>query len=280
MPALETKFVFYGAPMPKDAALFSVLSAGHDVLKPPIACNRPNGWNVEALNYTLRGAGIGHIGGQRSRATAGSLWLAPKDLSFHTTVDPEVGFHEVRWIQFDGAWVRPLWAMLGLTGVTHIPACKEAGPLVDEIFALLKAHGNAALHEATAALWRLFVAAEKAMLRKEIHLDPTGQAVERARQFAQVHFAEPIGVAEMAQAACWSPFHFARVFRAKTGFTPAAYIRMLRVARAQELLRLGELGTKQIAQAVGLPAVPHFSAVFKKATGITPHEFARSHAGG
>lgn len=276
MPPLETKFRFFGLPAPKDAAHFSLFAVGHDIWRPPTRCSRPKGWRVDSLVYTIRGAARHDIGGKRSLATAGSLCIAPKDKPYLCEIDPQAGYYESRWIEFQGAWVRTLWSMLGLAETTHIPRCAEVVPIIEQIFTLLKARRNAALHEATALLWRLFVAAENSKMRTEGQADPAWEAVERARRFAEEHFAEPIGVADMAKAACWSPYHFSRVYRVKTGLTPAAHIRSLRVNHAQSLLQRGEFSIKQIGNATGYPSVQHFSTVFKKSTGMTPREFARS----
>ena len=102
------------------------------------------------------------------------------------------------------------------------------------------------------------------------------QAIGNAQSFAHQKFSQPIGLAEMAQAADLSPFHFARVFHKQTGFTPVQYLRTVRLNRAKELLRKDSMNVSEVGRAVGYPIVQHFSAVFKKTTGVSPKEFSKS----
>lgn len=87
------------------------------------------------------------------------------------------------------------------------------------------------------------------------------------------HLGEPITLGVLAAAARISKFHFTRVFRQKTGFTPMAYVRTLRISKAQELLRQGHLNVSEIGRAVGYPVVQRFSEAFKKVTGWAPRQY-------
>jgi AraC-like DNA-binding protein len=277
MPAVESKFVFVASPSAEERANFSIVSMGHDIVRPPALCKRPQGWHLDSINYTVRGALNGWVNGKESHATAGSLWIVPRDCPFMTEVDPEAGVQECYWIEFDGAWFQPMLKMLGLTGVHHVPGCTEAGGILKEMCAQLKANGANAVHEASVALWGVFVAAEKTMKFQARHNAAAPTAIERARRFAADHFRESIGLADMAKAAGMSQFHFARLFRIQTGTSPAAYIRSLRIGHAQELLCQGEMSVKEIGHAAGFGAVQHFSTMFKQCTGMTPRQFARSY---
>jgi transcriptional regulator GlxA family with amidase domain len=162
--------------------------------------------------------------------------------------------------------------------VTHIPHCFEAQAVAEELHGRLLNDGNAGLHEATALLWKLFAIFERTISgQKRTQLGASG--VHAAQRYVLENLSGSVGLEEMAKAANLSAFHFARVFRQKTGFTPAAYVRSVRIGRARELLRKGELSIKQVGQAVGYPLAHHFSAVFKQSTGLSPREFVRTHRG-
>lgn len=266
----------YTSPRPADAALLSVISIGHYKAHAGFSLNRSTGHPVEHLIYTIAGEAHGVIAGQRSTAKAGSIWLMPKDKPYRYWCDGTDW--EGRWIEYDGAWARKLWTMMSLDGVTHVPRCFEAQDAVEEIHARLRKDGNRGIHESTGLLWRLFAILERAVSGKR-SAETAFSGVQTAQQFVAEQLREPIVLDDLAHAAKLSTFHFARVFRRKTGFTPAAYVRSVRISRARELLRQGDLSIKQIGQAVGYPQPQHFSAVFKLAAGISPREFQRAHRG-
>jgi AraC-like DNA-binding protein len=269
---------FQASAKPQDAALLSVRSMGHYRSYSGFKVDRSLGHSVEHLIYTLDGTATGIIAGKQSVAKAGSIWLMPKDLPYQYWCEDQSGFWEGRWVEYDGAWVRPLWNMMGLEGITHIPECFEAQSTVEELHSRLQTDGNHGLHEASALLWKFFTILER-------HLAGLSQTkvrfsgIEAAQRHVHEHLSDPITIDDLAHIANLSPFHFSRVFLKKTGFTPAKYVRSIRIGRARELLLEGELSIKQIAQAVGVPQAHHFSAVFKQATGQSPRAFVRTHRG-
>jgi AraC-like DNA-binding protein len=86
-------------------------------------------------------------------------------------------------------------------------------------------------------------------------------------------FCEPLPVARLAALAFLSPAHFSEVFAREVGMPPAAYIRHLRLERAQVLLRSGDESASAIAHAVGFNSAAQFSRVFKAAFGVSPSEY-------
>lgn len=58
---------------------------------------------------------------------------------------------------------------------------------------------------------------------------------------------EPLLLDELAAIACFSPFHFHRIFRGMVGESVKEHIRRLRSERAASLLRAGKLPVTEIA---------------------------------
>jgi AraC-like DNA-binding protein len=85
--------------------------------------------------------------------------------------------------------------------------------------------------------------------------------------------AQPIRLSDMAKAAGLTPMHFARQFRAATGIRPHDYLLRRRVERAQELLRESANTLVEVALSVGFQTQAHFTTVFKRFTGETPHRW-------
>ena len=85
--------------------------------------------------------------------------------------------------------------------------------------------------------------------------------------------AENLALADLAEAAGLSPFHFARVFRAETGVTPHRWLVEQRIRRAKELLATTELPIADVARACGFLSQAGLTAAFKRVAGTTPHAY-------
>lgn len=96
-----------------------------------------------------------------------------------------------------------------------------------------------------------------------------------AVQTIQDRPADPPSLAELAASAGLSVRHFGRLFTARLGTTPHAYINHRRRALASELLLSNQLKVRQIAEAVGFSSVATFSRWFRDQTGTTPRDFRR-----
>jgi AraC family transcriptional regulator len=84
----------------------------------------------------------------------------------------------------------------------------------------------------------------------------------------------PLKLEDVARVACFSPFHFHRVFRAVVGETLAGFVRRLRLERA--LYRMShERGRSltEIALTGGFASSSDFSRSFKQRYGVAPSRF-------
>ncbi len=83
---------------------------------------------------------------------------------------------------------------------------------------------------------------------------------------------------ELARLCNSSVFHFARSFSAKTGSAPFRLQRKLRLQKARELLLETDLSVGEVAIAVGIENLTHFSRVFREYYGCSPREYRRLQA--
>jgi AraC family transcriptional regulator len=84
---------------------------------------------------------------------------------------------------------------------------------------------------------------------------------------------EPLQIAHLAEAACLSPFHFARMFKHTTGKSPHAFVTEKRMALAKELLASTPLSIAEVSRRAGYRTQAHFTGVFRQYTGVTPRRF-------
>lgn len=65
-------------------------------------------------------------------------------------------------------------------------------------------------------------------------------------------------------------------FKSEYGKTVLGYVNSLRIKEAKSLMRANKKSVTQIAEEVGFESIHYFSRIFKKHTGQTPSEYAKS----
>ena len=89
----------------------------------------------------------------------------------------------------------------------------------------------------------------------------------------QAHFAESIGLEDVAAIAGVHPVYLARVFRREHGCSVGEYVRRFRIEAACRELERGTTSIARIALQTGFADQSHFHRTFKRATGMTPSQF-------
>lgn len=92
-------------------------------------------------------------------------------------------------------------------------------------------------------------------------------------RYCEENLDRPLTVPLMAARMFVSPDHFSRLFTANMGVPPAAYLRNLRLARAQTLLRTTELPVSEIARQIGMRDPDQLSHAFRSSFAISPREY-------
>jgi AraC family transcriptional regulator len=97
--------------------------------------------------------------------------------------------------------------------------------------------------------------------------------LRRVSTYIEEHLAEDLSLSELAAVAYLSPYHFARLFKASTGFAPHQYVIGRRIERAKLLLSTTNWSLAAIAHAVGFAHESHLALHFKRLTGLLPSSY-------
>jgi AraC family transcriptional regulator len=123
--------------------------------------------------------------------------------------------------------------------------------------ALVRKYGNAQAHGA--------------MARGGI----AGARLKRILEYMEERCQTSLRLADLAEVAGLSEFHFARSFRQSTGLPPHQYQLQLRMQKAKSLLRAPQQNVAEVAALMGFPSVSHFSRTFKRLVGVNPSDWRR-----
>ncbi len=100
------------------------------------------------------------------------------------------------------------------------------------------------------------------------------ERVNRAIDHITTNLDGDLRLETVADAACFSPFHFHRIFRAVTGETLAQFVKRVRLERALYLMSHDRPRTlTEIALACGFASSSDFSRSFRRRYGVAPSGF-------
>ena len=96
------------------------------------------------------------------------------------------------------------------------------------------------------------------------------QRLCRARAFIDHCYDHPLSLDQMSSQACFSRYHFLRLFRRAFNKTPHQYLIERRIEKAKELLGSNHLRVTDVCFEVGFQSLGSFSSLFHKYVGHAP----------
>jgi AraC-like DNA-binding protein len=117
------------------------------------------------------------------------------------------------------------------------------------------------------------VTCEKRVAVKKNYVSRSSDVYERlcrARNFIDASYDLPLNLEEISSQACFSRYHFLRLFRQTFDKTPHQYLVERRIERAKELLRGAHLSVTDVCFEVGFQSLGSFSTLFHKQVGRPP----------
>ncbi len=99
--------------------------------------------------------------------------------------------------------------------------------------------------------------------------------LQRAMQYLEQHYAEPLRLKELAKAAEWSVPHLHDRFKEELGLSPHQALIRRRIQAARELLASTNDPVKSVSSRCGFPTAAAFCAQFKKITQLSPKEYRK-----
>lgn len=100
------------------------------------------------------------------------------------------------------------------------------------------------------------------------------EAVQRMQNYIEAHLTERITLADLSEAAFFSPWYSARLFKELTGLAPADYIRRLKLSKSALRLRDETCRIIDVAYDMGFGSVDSYQRAFFREFGCNPKEYA------
>lgn len=182
--------------------------------------------------------------------------------------------------RIDVKYVHPLTAS-GIELIPLFPDQPEHAPLLDEIrdsFTLSPAAPGyeLLLRERLSHIWLKLFALAAHQLSQDAHSDPTSDRVKLMMAYIHEHYAEPLSIRQLAQAAICSERECYRAFHTCLHMTPTAYLQSYRLQMARQQLVSSRDSLTAIAHSCGFGSSSYLGKVFRSAFGCTPMAYRNS----
>jgi AraC family transcriptional regulator len=172
-----------------------------------------------------------------------------------------------------GRCIRDSWGVqdelvnqIGLSVLSEMTCPTAAGRMLVETSSLLLAARLAHAYSETGVI--------RSPIQSRHRLDDG--RLRRVLAYVEEHLAEDITVADLANVACLSIFHFTRAFAASMGVPPHRYVSQRRLEAAKALIATGRPSLSEIAFNCQFSSQSSFTRAFRRATGMTPAEYRRA----
>ena len=230
------------------------------------------------LHYVAGGRGRFQMGDQAYSLQAGQGFLiVPGHQTFYQADrrDP----WSYLWIGFSGNRAKEYMGDLGLSAGRPVFSC-SCGERLREIVKAMMAHNTCtADHEylREGLLYQfLSVLAEELGAPAASGEGEQNLYVQKAVEFIQNNYADPIGVSDIAAFVCINRSYLYTLFRRALRLSPSEYLANYRLERAAELLTVRELSVASVARSCGYPDALVFSKNFRKKTGMSPSAYRKA----
>jgi AraC family transcriptional regulator len=97
--------------------------------------------------------------------------------------------------------------------------------------------------------------------------------IERAKEYITQNFTNDISLMEIAEYSYVSPFHFSRIFKTFTSFSPYQFLQSIRLKNAEILLHNTEMSVGDIAFTSGFNSIEYFTSAFHQKFKCSPTKF-------
>ena len=97
--------------------------------------------------------------------------------------------------------------------------------------------------------------------------------LQRAKEYIDANYDQPLSLSEIASVACLSTHHFLRLFKQLYNDTPYRYITSRRLLAARNMLRETDLPVSAICYDLGFESPGSFSWLFRRKVGVSPEQF-------
>ncbi|MEG0145059.1 MAG: response regulator [Clostridia bacterium] len=112
------------------------------------------------------------------------------------------------------------------------------------------------------------------LIEEMLHEGGVSPIVEAAQRYIEAQYRHSeLTLPDVADALGVNPSYLSRLMKQELGMSFSKYLTQVRIGRAVQLISLGDMRMRDIAEEVGYSAANYFSTAFKRVLGVPPAEY-------
>lgn len=241
---------------------------------------RPDGYNCYHWLQTVGGKGEFTMGGAKYVMEGGSgILLLPGEAHEYRPLE---GRWQTYYMTFGGAQAGGILGTLGLPVSSYYgwDEVAELGAFVPELLNRMSSERDISGLSVSVEVYRFLTLLKKdGRVNRLPSLSNSVRRLTPVLEFLDRYYADAdIGLEDMAYRADITPRHLNTLFKQAFGMTAYAYLILLRLRKAKEMMTLHpRMTVKEVSGLVGFRDASHFVATFRKQEGVTPEQFRLLH---
>lgn len=251
----------------------SVVSSGHIFAPQNRRIDRPNGRKDFLLFYIAKGSEHMLLDREIVMKEGSFILFRPYEKQIHVQKDREVS--EFYYIHFNAPEEFDLFGFESSTVYSVAPS-SQINDLFEDVIEELQNKRPAYEKLCVAKLFHIFALLERKSTKETA---PLGQYVDRISFIIQIMnkaYEKDYSLEDFAQMCCMGKYHFLRIFKGITGFSPIEYRNNIRIEHAKEMLTDTDDLIEEISANVGYTSNVYFCDAFKAKVGISPSQYRKA----
>lgn len=238
--------------------------------------SRPDGYPYYHWLQTVQGEGLFTFSGEQVLLTPGKgVLLTPFTPHAYHPVDIEKPWSTV-YITFGGAAADAVLEALGMnTSAVYTETEHSLSDMIGHILDKIDVDSEFSRLEASTDVYHFLMMLKKFGMRNDnLSLSQYFDKVRPVVQWLKEHYADNIGLPQIAEQADMSVSYLNELFHEAFGMSPYSFLIQLRIRESKNLL-IGQrqMPIKEVAARTGFNDVSHYVATFRKKEGITPAKY-------
>lgn len=240
--------------------------------------------NQYVFIYCVDGAGRYRVHGNTFEVRANQYFILPAGVP-HTYEADACNPWTIYWIHFKGT-LAPYYAdTSGQPIEIDISAKSRVSDrirLFEEMFsALSDGYSNDNLHYASAIFHGFLGSLRYIQQYRNFNNNTTSDdniaavAIHYMKENMETH----LSLQDISDYIGYSPSHFSALFKKQTGHAPLAYLNLLKIQQACQMLDETDMKVNQICHKIGIDDSYYFSRLFSKIMGMSPSEYRKTNKG-
>lgn len=267
----------YTPSMVAKSAFFYVQDVGHYWCDKNYITKR-EGYRSFLLIYTVSGDGYAKYRDREYELKAGQvLFMDCYDYQEYYTGNTNLW--EFKWVHFNGSTSQEYYDLIydKYGAVINLGDSSNVQRILDEILKMADQSDLSLEIRASMLITQLLteLLLEGVDSNDGYHVKTLDEHVKLALEFVEKNYTTDISLQDMASYSCSSVYHFSRLFKKATGYSPYEYIIKYRVNKAKNLLKNEGISIEEVSECVGFISASNFIRTFKELEGMTPLKYRK-----